>query len=173
MLIRERHEYMSKPKPLTMTPETKVADAVKLMDEKNYGSVIITNHDGSVQGIVTERDLLRRLLARGRDQHETTLGEIMTKDVRVAQADDDLLEWLRLMSNERFRHLPIVDEQGKVVSMMSQGDFVSYTWPDLMDRIKETTQATLGPNYQLLLIIGGVIVYALLLPVVFGVLRLI
>ncbi len=56
----------------------------------------------------------------------------MTTDLKVARADDDLLDWLRLMSNERFRHLPVVDDQGVIIGMMSQGDFVSYTWPELM-----------------------------------------
>ena len=48
----------------------------------------------------------------------------MTTQVRAAKEDDNLLDWLRIMSNDRFRHLPVVDEEGKVVSMMSQGDFV-------------------------------------------------
>ena len=67
----------------------------------------------------------------------------MISEVRTGRAEDDVIDWLRQMSNERFRHLPVVDEQGRLVNIMSQGDFVSFTWPDLLDLLKEKTRDTL------------------------------
>ena len=103
---------------------------------------------------------MTRLLAKKLDPSKTTLSDIMTTQVRAAKEDDNLLDWLRIMSNDRFRHLPVVDEEGKVVSMMSQGDFVSYTWPELFSRVKETTKASLASGYQIVLIIVAVLAYA-------------
>jgi len=160
MKIKSRPEYKSKTKPVTLSPNTMTREAITLMSEGNYGSVIVTSNDNEILGIVTERDLMRRLLHKKKNPDKTKLSEIMTSEVRVAQEDDNLLDWLRIMSNERFRHLPIVDDNGHLVNMMSQGDFVSYTWPELFKRIKENTQATLGVSYQIVFIILAMLVYA-------------
>jgi CBS domain-containing protein len=168
MKIKDRPEYSSKTKPLAFTPTTRVDEAVREMARRNFGSCVVVNDDDTVAGIVTERDLLKRVLAENRSPAEVALSDIMTTEVKIARADDNLIDWLRQMSNERFRHLPIVDEYGKLVNMMSQGDFVAYTWPDLMVQMKETTKAVVGPNYQILLIVLAILVYALIMPVIFN-----
>ena len=84
----------------------------------------------------------------------------MTRDLKVARADDDLLDWLRLMSNERVRHLPVVDDQGVLVSMMSQGDFVSYTWPELLGRLREQARATFDVSPSLVMMVAGAALFA-------------
>ena len=78
----------------------------------------------------------------------------MTKDLKLAKVDDNLLDWLRQMSNDRFRHLPVVDDAGKLIGLMSQGDFVSYTWPELINRVKEQARATFDLNPSILTLIG-------------------
>jgi CBS domain-containing protein len=165
MKIKDRPEYSSKSKPVTFSPDTPVRDAVNVMSDNNFGSVVIVDNDNRVAGIVTERDLMRRLLFKKKSADKTMLSDIMTSEVRVAQEDDSLLDWLRIMSNERFRHLPVVDEEGKLVNMMSQGDFVSYTWPELFKRVVENTKATIGIGYQIVLIIIAMLTYALLINV--------
>lgn len=162
MKIKDKPEYKSKPKPLTAKPSDKLSDTVAAMSAKNFGSIVVVNPKGEVAGILTERDLMNRVLAAGLDPKKTKVSDVMTADVRVASEEDNLIDWLRIMSNERFRHLPIVDESGKLVSLMSQGDFVSYTWPDLIDRAVENTKATLGPIYQIPMIIAAVLIYALI-----------
>ncbi|MEM6782090.1 MAG: CBS domain-containing protein [Pseudomonadota bacterium] len=161
MKIKDRPEYDSKPKPVTFLRDDLVSDAIEVMSNGNFGSVVIMEKDNSIAGIVTERDLMRRLLFHKKNPEKTPLSEIMTAEVRVAKEDDNLIDWLRIMSNERFRHLPVVDEDGKLVNMMSQGDFVSYTWPELFSRIKENTAATFGSTYQIILIIFGILLYSL------------
>ena len=133
------------------------------MSEKNIGSVVIVDDDMQVKGIVTERDLMRRLLNKALDPNTTPLSAIMTTEVRTGRAEDDVIDWLRQMSNERFRHLPVVDEQGRLVNIMSQGDFVSFTWPDLLDLLKEKTRDSLkGGASQMPILIAGMTVYAVL-----------
>jgi len=159
MRISERSEFQQKPKPLTCAPETLVLDAVKQMSAKNYGSVIVVDEADKVIGMMTERDIFRRLIAEELDPKQTRVEQIMTTEVKTARSDDDLLDWLRLMSNERFRRLPIVDEQGKIVAVMSQGDFVSYTWPDLLGRASELAQASMPERINPVFIVISILIY--------------
>ncbi len=163
MQIKDRLEFATKPEPLTFPPDAFVSEATAKMAELDYGSVIVVDPQNKVVGMVTERDILKRLVNAGRDPAQTKLSDIMTEKPRVARADDNLLEWLAIMSNERFRRLPIVDEDGRVISIMTQGDFVSYTWPDLLENAKRLTSATVSNNYQIMIVVGGVLVYSLAL----------
>lgn len=166
MKIKDRPEFRDKPKPLCFGPDDTAMTAVAAMTEKNVGSVMIVDDYEKLIGVVTERDVMKRLVGAKRDPETTTLREIMTAKPRAAKADDDLIEWMRVMSNERFRRLPIVDDQGRVVSIMTQGDFVSYTWPNLLHQAREVTRTTVGRNYQILLVAGSVAAYTLILIVV-------
>ncbi|MEM9739973.1 MAG: CBS domain-containing protein [Pseudomonadota bacterium] len=163
MKIKERSEYASKPKPMTAAPEDMIIDAVNRMSEKNYGAVVIVDGAQQVLGMVTERDIMKRVVNAGVNPDTTPLREIMTSDVRVAREDDNLLEWLRMMSNERFRRLPVVDEDGKLVSIMTQGDFVSYTWPDLMNQAMTFARSTVSTNYPIFLILGAGFLYTIII----------
>lgn len=163
MKIKDRPEFLNKPKPLSFPPEETVMTAVSAMTELNVGSVMIVDHAGKLTGVVTERDILKRLVGQKRDPQTTKLSEIMTSGVKVARADDDLIEWMRTMSNERFRRLPIVDESGRVISVMTQGDFVAYTWPNLLYQAREVTRSTISGNYQIMLVIGSILVYTVVL----------
>jgi CBS domain-containing protein len=162
MKIKDRPEYKTKAPTFTLAGEAFVSVAVKTMAEKNYGSVVIVDGAMKVKGIVTERDLLRRLLNDKLNPDTTKLSDIMTRDVKCANADDDMIDWLRQMSNERFRHVPVVDADGTLITMMSQGDFVSYTWPDLLYQIKEKTRDAIGGSKAPLpLLIAGIMVYTI------------
>ena len=163
MKIKDRPEFRDKPKPLSFGPDETAMAAVAAMTEKNVGSVMIVDDFDKLVGVVTERDILKRLVGAKRDPETTRLREIMTAKPRVAKADDDLIEWMRVMSNERFRRLPIVDDQGRVVSIMTQGDFVSYTWPNLIHQAREVTRSTVGRNYQIMLVAGSVALYTVIL----------
>ena len=170
MKIKERPEFKRKSQVLTFAPGDTVFAAVQTMSEKNYGAAVIVSADHRPIGIVTERDFMRRLLNQERDPKRTLLSEIMTTDLKLAREDDDLLDWLRQMSNDRFRHLPVVDEHGALVGIMSQGDFVSYTWPQLLDRVAEQTKATFNINPSIFTAVGTLIIF-LLVAIVTIVLR--
>ena len=154
MKIRDRKEFETKPEPLTCGPDTTVLIATQAMAKKNYGSIVIVDNDQRVLGMMTERDIFRRVIAERLDPETTRVAEVMTSNVHTARADDDLVDWLRVMSNERFRRLPVVDDDGRLVTIMSQGDFVSYTWPDLINQAKTLTRAWFGPRGFPLLLAG-------------------
>ncbi|AZY95643.1 CBS domain-containing protein (plasmid) [Paracoccus sp. Arc7-R13] len=106
--IVDRPEYASKFSPLTARRDTTVAVAVQAMKSKNYGCIVITNGSGQVEGIVTERDIMFKLVAENRDPQTVVLSDIMTSNIRMAKETDNVLDWLRIMSNERFRRLPVI-----------------------------------------------------------------
>ena len=166
--LRDRPEFNRKEPPLTMRGEDLVKDAVSQMASKNFGSVIIVDGQEKVVGVVTERDILKRLVDKNKDPATTKLSEIMTENPRTARADDDMLEWLRMMSNERFRRLPVVDDEGKILTVLTQGDFVSYTWPDLIQQASQLGKATILRNFPLVLIGGALLIYPLIVAVAFG-----
>lgn len=169
MRIQEMPEFRNRDAVLARTQDTTVAEAVKAMSDKNYGSCVVTDGNGKLAGIVTERDIMRRVVNGKLDAARTKLSDVMTANPKTAKADDDVMDCLRQMSNGRFRHMPVVDGAGKLVGMTSQGDFVAYTWPELFSRVKQNAAASLfGRSAQVYVIVLGVLAYALLVPVVFG-----
>jgi len=161
MKIKDRIEFKNKPATMTFKSDDMVITAVKAMSEKNYGAGVIIDNDSRPIGIITERDFMRRVLANDLNPNTTRISEIMTKELKLANHDDEVVEWLRLMSNERFRHLPVVDENGKLLALMSQGDFVSYTWPHLLLQIKDNTVKSFMERFHLHLLIGSIMVYSI------------
>lgn len=160
MLIKDKLNHQKKPKPVSLLKSDTVQQALELMCEKNIGSIVIVDKDNKVEGIITERDMMRRVLYKQKDVKKTKLAEVMTADIHCAAEGDQLLDWLRIMSNERFRHLPVVDQHGKLLSLLSHGDFVAYTWPDLIEKAKNDLKKTIERPYQLLLLILAVGVMA-------------
>ena len=169
--LMDRPEYRLKQQPLTCLPTTSVFEAVLKMSEKNYGAVIVINDEKKVIGIVTERDVMNKVVANELDVHATVLSDIMTENPRVARETDDLIDWLRIMSNERFRRLPVIDDNGQIKAVFTQGDFVSYTWPDLMYQMKSIATATLSKNWAVFLIAGGIALYSLVMIIVVSMIK--
>ena len=162
MKISERPEFKSKKPPLTFDKNQTVLAAVKAMSKDNFGSVVIVDKQSKVQGIFTERDLMNKVLNNSMNPKTTKLKDVMTTRVKTASQDDNLISWLRQMSNERFRHVPVVDNTGTLVNVMSQGDFVSYTWPNLLYQVKEITKENYFKANQVILIILSILLYSII-----------
>lgn len=167
MKIQDRPEYASKLTAFTLPPNALLSDAIKTMAERNIGSVVVVDSDNKVKGIVTERDLLRRVLANKVNIETSNLSSVMTSNVMLAKPTDAVVDWLRIMSNERFRHLPVVDIDGRLITVMSQGDFVSYTWPDLINYFGAKASETVrGPSSPLIVMVAGIMLYSIIMVVV-------
>ncbi len=106
--------------PETCAPSATVADAARVMRDQDVGPVPVVEGDRLV-GIVTDRDLVVRVLAEGRDPSSTTLGEIASSDLTTVSPDTDLREALDLMSASQVRRLPVV-EGGRLVGIVAQAD---------------------------------------------------
>lgn len=169
--LMDRPEYASKPRPLSFPPATSVFDAVTKMSDKNYGAVLVIDEAEKVVGVVTERDVMNKLVGKGLDPKTTLLSDIMTENPRLARETDDMIDWLRIMSNERFRRLPVVDDEGRAMAVFTQGDFVSYTWPDLIYQMKSMAKATVFKSWPIFIIGGAAIIYAVLMVIVVSIMR--
>ena len=106
----------------TVTPSASVFDAVKLMAEKNIGALLVLEEQRIV-GIVTERDYARKIVLMGRSSKETPVGDVMSSPVMYVRPDQTNEECMALMTDNRVRHLPVVD-QGRLVGLISIGDLV-------------------------------------------------
>jgi signal-transduction protein with cAMP-binding, CBS, and nucleotidyltransferase domain len=104
--------------------DVSVLDAVREMVDANVGSLLVTI-DGQIEGIVTERDYLRRVTLEGRDERETPVREIMSSPLIVVRPETSLDECRSLMTERRIRHLPVVEGR-EVVAVVSIGDIVKF-----------------------------------------------
>lgn len=105
---------------VTIHPEQSIRDAVMLLSSHNIGALVVVDQDGRLAGIISERDVIRRGAA---DENIFSLpvGEVMTKKVITGVPQDDLFSVAHTMTERRFRHLPIIDND-KLVGIISIGD---------------------------------------------------
>ncbi len=159
----DRPEFKTKPKPVTFLGKDKVSQAIAVMADKNYGSVVIVDSKDKVVGIVTERDIVKKLVNNNMSSKTTKLEDIMTLNPRVANENDDVVDWLRIMSNDRFRRLPVVDADGKIKVIFTQGDFVSYTWPDLIFQASQLAKASFMKGFSINTLLIFMVIYGVAL----------
>jgi CBS domain-containing protein len=108
---------------ITVRPSATVLEVVGLLEEHNLGAVVVSPDGREVVGIVTERDIVRRLV-KGTDFLEGPVSAIMTKDVRTCTAQDSVRSLMTTMTEQRIRHLPVVDDNGRLTGIVSIGDAV-------------------------------------------------
>jgi CBS domain-containing protein len=101
-------------------PSTTVVDAAKLMAQEDVGPVPVVQ-DGRLVGIVTDRDIVVRVVAEGRDPSSTTLEEIASQDVVTVSPDDNLDRALQLLAQNQVRRLPVVEDD-RLVGIVAQAD---------------------------------------------------
>jgi len=111
-----------RPEIWSVEPETPVMAALKLMDEKNIGALVVARA-GSVLGILSERDYARKLVLKGRSSSDATVQDLMTSSVITVTPDQSMDQCMDLMTSKRIRHLPVV-ENDKLIGLISIGDVV-------------------------------------------------
>lgn len=99
-----------------------VLDAIRLMAEKGVGAMLVIDKN-RLSGIFSERDYARKVILEDRSSHDTQVGDIMTRKVVTTTRDASVAECMALMTDNNFRHLPVVDDD-KVIGMISIGDLV-------------------------------------------------
>jgi CBS domain-containing protein len=105
-------------------PNATVIEAIRLMDEKNVGALPVVDN-GTLVGIVSERDYTRKVILKGRSSKETPVSEIMTKQLLTVNPSDSISECMRIMTEKRVRHLPVL-EGANLVGILSIGDVVNW-----------------------------------------------
>jgi CBS domain-containing protein len=108
----------------TISPEATVFEAIKLMADKNVGALLVTERDKLV-GIISERDYTRKVALRGKSSKEMAVREILSGQVIHVTAAQTVEECMRLMTEHRIRHLPVLDGE-KIAGLVSIGDLVNW-----------------------------------------------
>ena len=125
----------SKPSHLiSIDPNSSVYEALKLMVEKDIGSLLVLESNKLV-GIFTERDYARKLVLQGKSSYDTLVGEVMSTHLTAVKTDNTLADCMEIMTIERFRHLPVMQD-GEVIGLLSIGDLVK----ELLTIHEETIQ---------------------------------
>ncbi len=124
-------------------PLATVIDAVNTMNDNRIGSVLVLEGNYPV-GIFSERDVLVRVVAAHRDPRQTLVRDVMTTRLYTASLDDSLLEVMKLMTNRRCRHIPVMDGD-TLVGLISIGDLTKATQHNLRQEVQELSNYIGGP----------------------------
>ncbi|MBU0533092.1 CBS domain-containing protein [Candidatus Micrarchaeota archaeon] len=115
-----------------------VLDVSKTMKKNNIGSVIIVEDNAGkhAKGIITERDIVYKVLAKGEDPYAITVEKIMSKPLRVVTPETTIEEAARAMQENKIKRLPVVNEHNELIGILSEGDIMKI-FPIVVDLIEE------------------------------------
>lgn len=158
MQIGDIREIQNRPPVLAMDAARPLDAAIQEMCTHNYGSVVVTE-EGRVAGIVTERDLLHKILGAHRDTEKLRLRDVMSRDVAVAHLDDELSDGLKRMKKFRQHQMPVIDEEGRVVTVLSPSDFTASDTAKSLHMVRQITSRQFYNGFQPWLMTIGIITY--------------
>jgi CBS domain-containing protein len=121
---------------VTLTPDISVGDAVAMLAKHRIGALVVTNGAGVIRGIISERDIVRRLAEDGPKSLNKKVSDVMTANVKVCSEDHTVNEVMEIMTNGRFRHLP-VEKDGRLIGVISIGDVVKRRIADVQRETEE------------------------------------
>jgi CBS domain-containing protein len=129
---------------ITIDSDASVMKAVKMMNENEIGCLIVTRR-GKAVGIVTERDLLARVIAKSKNPKKTRVREIMTKPLISGQPEMDLEEATKLMFKMKIKKLPVVESEGKLAGLITLTDVARFQ-PQMIRILKKLSARTAPPK---------------------------
>jgi CBS domain-containing protein len=122
----------------SVAPEAPVLDAIRMMAEHGVGALLVMQGE-QLLGVVSERDYARKVILKGRSSNETPVSQIMSSPVLTVRAEQSVHDCMRIMSEKRIRHLPVVDDAG-VIGVLSIGDLVRSVLEEQQRTIAELEQ---------------------------------
>lgn len=126
-----------------VSPDDTVKTAVEMLRDKKIGALLVTNADGAMVGILSERDIVRMLAETPGQTLPQKVEALMTKDVTTCAPSDPLVSVLTKMSEGRFRHMPVLEE-GKLAGMITIGDVVNFRLNELEYEALQMRQMIVG-----------------------------
>ncbi|MBK6728273.1 MAG: CBS domain-containing protein [Xanthomonadales bacterium] len=126
---------MKPPAIISIHPDEPVLAAIQMMADHGIGALLVMK-DGELAGIVSERDYARKVILLGRSSAETPVWQIMSAPVMTVSPDDTTQTCMMLMTERKFRHLPVVDS-GRVVGMLSVGDLIKHALEEKQNEIDQ------------------------------------
>lgn len=144
MLVNQILSMKASGEIFTVAPGASVADAARLLSEKRIGAIVVSENGKVPLGILSERDIVRELGRRGAAVLELPISELMTRKLMTCATGDDALDILNRMTQGRFRHLPVVNDAGEMVGLVSIGDAVSARLKELAAEKEALTGMIMG-----------------------------
>jgi CBS domain-containing protein len=120
MLLRQKGSDI-----FSLPPEASVYSAIELMAERHVGALLVID-EGRLVGVISERDYARKIILKGRSSRDTFVREIMTPAPITINCDTSVDEAMRIMTENRIRHLPVIDSRGFIAGILSIGDLVNW-----------------------------------------------
>jgi CBS domain-containing protein len=108
----------------TVSQTATLAEVAQLLRDRGVGALVVSGDGRAIEGIVSERDVVRAMAAHGASALGRTVGSVMSIDVVTCVARDGVERLMALMTQRRIRHLPVVDDQGRLAGIVSIGDVV-------------------------------------------------
>ena len=115
---------------VTISPDQPVSELLAALAQYKVGALVVSRGDGSVDGIVSERDVVRRLHSDGAEMLGLPVSAIMTSNVRTCSPQDVIDDLMQMMTDHRFRHVPVVSD-GRLIGIVSIGDVVKHRLDEL------------------------------------------
>lgn len=131
---------------IALSQTSSIHDAVQAMSTHNIAAIAVTNGDGKLVGIVSERDMTHRVLACGLNPQATPLADVMTENPEALHPDDRCLDAIELMLERNFRHLPVITDEGKVIAMVSMRDLLVAALQELNVRDEDARNSAFAPE---------------------------
>jgi len=132
---------------VTVSPDASIKEVAELMQKHNVGAIPVVDQNG-LKGIVTDRDLVVRNIASGKDPFSTPVKEVMTSQVTAVTPDEDISSVTKIMASRQIRRLPVVDNQ-QVIGMISLGDIATTGRPELTMEASEALSEISKPSRPL------------------------
>jgi len=139
-------DVISEQDVLAVTVDTTAQEAASGMAAHNVAAVVVTDADGKLIGIVTERDMTRHIVATDGSPSAVLCGDIMTKNPDTLAPDDEAIDALQLMHNRKYRHLPVTTD-GICIGMVSIRDLYQSVMSAMEEDIRETEAFVFGDRY--------------------------
>ena len=122
--------------PATVSVLATVEDAIQMMMDKDVGAVAVIDEQGVVAGMFTERDILAKFALSGRDAKTTPVRDLMSPMVEMATEETTPAEAFKVMLERHYRHLPVVDDHGKVLGILSIRNILEARIDDLLEELE-------------------------------------
>lgn len=144
MRTKVREVMTDRPRGISL--ETPLSQAAELMESEDVGALPVLEGE-QLAGMVTDRDIVIRAVAKGKDPRGMPVREIATKDVIAVRPDDDLSEALKLMARYQVRRLPVVDDDNRLIGVLAQADVaLQAKEKEVGELVEEISKAPEGPR---------------------------